>query len=249
MSLCVPSYLRFEPRQATGEEVGALCICAAIFGVLVCVFSVARAVRALVRSSLYLRRCGGLKSHVAGEQVWVVSGEIGLALAGIIRPRLLISGAAMQKLSTGQLALALRHEHAHQTSRDNLKRLMILLAPPVFPAVRALDQIWAKYAEWAADDRATGGDADIAVALAAALVSVARLQSNAGMPPLMAALVDPNEDLSARVDRLINSNPIRERNFYFERMAVATAAVAIVAVASNPASFRTVHRLLELLLD
>ncbi len=246
-ALCVPSYLRFEPLVAE-EEVGFVCLAIAILGAVFCAVAIARTIGALVRTSRYVRQCGGLESSVDGETVLIVKQSAGLALAGIFNPRLLISEGAITQLSPDQLAVALRHEHAHRTSLDNLKRLLILLAPAIFPGLRVLEQAWAKCAEWAADDQAAAGDNDRS-ALAEALVRVARLQSGIRMPPLVASLVEADEDLSLRVDRLLESSPVRESKLRLEVFALASVALLIASIAMNSGSLRIVHHLLERLLD
>jgi beta-lactamase regulating signal transducer with metallopeptidase domain len=242
--LCVPSYLRFEPRVAQ-EEVGFACLAAAILGAIFCAVAIVRAAAALIRSSVYVRQSGGLSSSLEGEQVWIVKQSAGLALAGILNPRLLISEDAMNQLSADQLAVALRHERAHRESRDNLKRLLIVLAP--LPGLRALEQAWAKSAEWAADDQAADGDADRS-ALAEALVRVARLQTGIRMPPLVTSLVEADEDLAQRVGRLLES-PVYESNRRSGAIALTLAALLVFSIAINPVSSRVVHHLLERLLD
>ena len=128
-----------------------VCAAAAILGAAVFAAALYRTLRALIRSSLYVRQCGGRESNIGGEKVWIVPQEqSGVALAGIMRPRLLISERAIAELSGDQLAVALGHERAHRASRDNLKRLLILLAPAIFPGLRALESAWIKCAEWAA---------------------------------------------------------------------------------------------------
>lgn len=245
--LCVPSYLRFEPRVAE-EEVGFACLAAAILGAALCVTAISRTLRALLRSSRYLRECGGLESSVEGETVWIIKQNAGLALAGILHPRLLISRAALRELSADQLAAAVRHERAHRASRDNLKRLLILLAPGIFPGMRSIENAWVKCAEWAADDQAAGGDADRSAVLAEALVRVARLQGGVGMPPLVASLVEADEDLSRRVDRLLEA-PVYPSTLPGETVALCGAVLLAVALAASPTSLRVVHQLLERLLD
>jgi len=241
---CVPSYLRFEPRVAD-ENVGLPCLAAAILGALLFAFAISRTLAALIRSSRYVRRCDGFQSRVDGETVWIVNERAGLALAGILRPRLLISEAAMRQLSADQLAVALRHERAHRASLDNLKRLLILLVP--LPGFRILEQAWAKCAEWAADDRAANGDADRS-ALAEALVRVARLQAGIRMPELVTSLVEADEDLAQRIDRLLEP-PVYESSRRRGAIALSLATVLIFSIAINPGSLRLVHHLLERLLD
>jgi len=245
--LCVPSYLRFEPRF-TKEEVGSVCMAAAFSGALLCAAAIARTFGALIRSALYIRRCGGVESRVEGEKVWIIPHSAGLALAGILQPRLLISADAMRLLTRDQLAVALRHERAHRASRDNLKRLLMLLAPRIFPRLRLLEQEWAKCAEWAADDRAAEGNADRSAALAEALVRVARLQAGIGMPPLVTSLVEADEDLSQRVDRLLEA-PVYRSDPRAGGIALAAGAILICSIAIAPAMLRIVHQLLERLLD
>jgi beta-lactamase regulating signal transducer with metallopeptidase domain len=247
-ALCVPSYLRFEPRVA-GEEVGIACVFAAILGAAIGAAGIYQALGALVRSRRYLRRCGGVESSVEGEKVWIVRHSAGLALAGIVHPRLLISEPAWNDLPGDQLALALRHERAHRVSRDNMKRLLLLLAPAIFPRLRALESAWARCSEWAADDQAAEGDANRSLALAAALVRVARLQSGIAMPPLVTSLVEADEDLSLRVERLLHPAPLNEANLRPAAIAVSGVALLIAASAMNPAWLRLVHQLLERLLD
>jgi hypothetical protein len=243
--LCVPSYLRFEPPIPT-ERADIGCLLFAILGVSICGLAIYRALSTLVSSRRFLRKSGGRESRVGGEKVWIVPDGAGLALVGIVRPRLLISERAAADLSSDQLAVAVRHERAHRASRDNLKRLLIQFAPAVFPRLRKLEEAWIQCAEWAADDRATGGDPDRSAALAAALVHVARLQSGISLPVLVASLVAADENLAQRVDRILDTPAIAEPNRRFELFAFSSAAVLICVLAMN---LRIVHLLLEWLLD
>lgn len=246
VAFCLPAYLLFEP-PAGGEEIGFACLSAAILGAWLGGGALYQALHALASSSRFLRNCAGRESTFDCQTVWVLPGNGVLALAGILRPRLLISSQALEQLSSGELAVVLRHENAHLRSRDNLKRLLIRLAPPVFSRLRELEKAWAKYAEWAADDRAVDGDAEQSATLAAALVRVARLQANVIVPPLVASLVEANEDLSTRVNRLLDPSPVRDLTFHSVWLVMAAAACA--AIAMNPVCLRLVHRLLEHLLD
>src|SRR5665647_2521347 len=76
-----------------------------------------------------------------------------LALVGVFVSRLAISRPVIGALSAAQMAAALRHEEAHLVSHDNLKRLLMLLAPGLLPGFHGFDAIergWARFTEWAA---------------------------------------------------------------------------------------------------
>src|SRR5262249_51771302 len=111
---------------------------------------------------------------VADEKALVVQKEEPLlVLSGVFRPRMVISRGVMTELSEEQLDVAVRHEVAHRDSRDNLKRLFLVLSPEFFPFTSrfaALEKTWARFSEWAADDEAVLGDSQRALSLAAALL-------------------------------------------------------------------------------
>jgi len=178
-----------------------------------------------------------------------------LLLCGVFRSRIVISRSVLSALPPEQLDAALRHEQAHRASRDNFKRLLMLLAPGLVPFSRGfaeLEASWEKAAEWAADDAAAAGDEVRAISLAAALVRVARMGVNPD-PPLVASLTAGGRGLEARVDRLLRPQPLRNRSVGRVR-AVAGAAFlilgsAMAAVLVMPAALSTVHQLLEHLLQ
>jgi len=252
---CVPSYLQFEP-QAAAERVGWVCFAIALLCAAFWVASIARVSHAIVKLVRYSRLCegAGRKTLVPGESspVLVIEEEAPiLALAGVVRPRIVISRSVVRALSAEQLNAALRHERAHRISRDNLKRLLILLAPDVFPfprAFAALESAWARFAEWAADDQATEGDSWRALSLAAALVRVARMGAAPRASLLLTSLFAENDDLSSRVDRLLRTDapekPLRRMRALIGGATLVVVVSAGVAVLS-PTTLYSVHRLLE----
>ena len=250
--LCVPSFLWLEPAAAA-EEVGIGCVVAAVLAGGLWIVSISRAARAVVRSVRYVRRSmhGGRRAHL--HDVWVTGDASGsLVLTGIVRPRVLVSSAVLAALSPEQLAAALRHEQAHRASRDNLKRLFLLLAPDVLPFSRmfaGLEHAWARFAEWVADDRAVEGDSFRSVSLAAALVRVARLGPVAHGSPLVTCLVDSGVDLSARVERLLRGVPPGSEPSRV-RPAIAGAALAalVAALLLRPETQHTAHHVFERLM-
>lgn len=248
-AICIPSYLRLEP-DAIQEDVGALCLGAAALGIAVWAFSISRAARALIRSMRYVRawrnRAG--VTAIADARVWLIDGAgPTLALAGVFRPKLVVSRDVVDTLPPDQLAAAVRHELAHANAWDNFKRLLILLTPSMALPGR-VEAAWARFTEWSADDRAAEGDPDRSLSLAAALVSVARMGSPA-VPPLATALMANAADLQVRVDRLL-----RERS---EVQPVSPALIggsllsgaALVTLALHPATLSVAYQMLERLVD
>src|ERR1017187_3699370 len=203
-----PSYLWLEPR-ATTEPIGWFCLSAAALGLAIWSLSITRALRAAGRSLRHIRHFQrtARKTYLRGEAapVWLMEDPAPLVmLAGVLRSRLVISRRVVSALSSDQLAAVLRHERAHSRSRDNFKRLLVLLAPGILPFLRGfsrLEQEWATVTEWAADDFAVAGDCHRSLPLAAALVRVARLGAVPPSPVLVTSLMPNGMDLSTRVDR------------------------------------------------
>jgi Zn-dependent protease with chaperone function len=265
--LCVPSYLWLEPKTAASEGIGWLCLCFSILTAALWVVSITRAWRAAARSMHYLQRCrrNGRRADLPGEHcVWMMEQPAALfALAGITRPSLLISRQVMSVLSADQLAAAMQHERAHWTSRDNLKRLFLLLAPGVLPFLggfAGLERGWAQYSERAADDCAVAGDARRSLSLATALVLVRRLGIARGATALLSPLLADDDDLAARVQRLLTVQSPADNgsggwmgSVGWMGCLVTGAAIilfgAVIVTGLRPALLYQVHRVLEHLIQ
>jgi Zn-dependent protease with chaperone function len=220
--------------------------------------SAARGVRAAVLSARHTRGCErlGRLSALPGSRlpVWILDAPAPLlALVGVWHSRVAISSAVVSVLPAGQLAAALRHEEAHRASRDNGKRLLLLLAPGLLPGWRgfgAIERGWARFAEWAADDDAVAGDPHLSLSLAAALVRIARLGGSPPPSPLASSFLGDGRDISVRVNRLLNpapAAPLRTRN----SAAVAAGwmlAAGCAACMMHPATLQSAHRLVEQLI-
>jgi len=259
LALCVPSYLWLEP-QAASERIGWACLALALLGAASWLVSLARVTRALVVSARFNRACHetGCDTLLQGESSQAVIVERDaplLALAGIFRPRLLVSQAVLRSLSAEELELALQHENAHRTSRDNLKRLFLLLSPAPIPFLRGFSSIerrWAQFSEWAADDEAVRGDSHRALSLAAALVRVARMGAAPRLSFLHTSLCADDHDLSARVERLLRIQPLLAKSQSSARTLALGSSFGIAVCAGFllawPATLSLVHRFLELFL-
>jgi Zn-dependent protease with chaperone function len=255
--ICVPSYLWLEPETNT-EELGAGCLAAAILAAVLWTVSTVRGVHAAVRSARHARDCErlGRLSTMPGSRlpVWILDAPAPLfALVGVLRSRIVISRPVMDALSAGQLAAALRHEEAHRVSRDNLKRLLLLLSPGLLPGFHGFDAIergWARFAEWAADDDAVAGDAYRSLSLAAALVRIARMGGSPSPSPLATSFLGDSREISARVDRLLSpapASPIRPPTSAALAGGLALAATCAASML-HPATLASAHRIIEQLI-
>lgn len=256
--LCIPSYLWLETNES-GERVGLACCAIALLGALVWTRSILRAARAAALSVRQSKRCareGQPESSGSFPPLTVMNSSAPvLALAGVMRPRVIVSRRVLQTLSREELEAALAHERAHRKSGDNLKRLALFLSPDILPFSRIfarLDGSWARLIEWAADDEATSGDSQRSVSLAAALVQLARMGAAPPVSPLASSFLGNDGDLSARVDRLLGlaPAPLNRPGRTRPLLPIAVTAVAAIVVAAiiRPSTFLSVHHLLEQLL-
>jgi len=218
---CVPSYLRYE--QDASESIALTCTLLALCGLVTLGASAARLAWGLTASAQMLKRA----EEPALEHTM-------FALVGFLRPRVIVSQRIREALSSPQMEAALLHEGAHSHSRDNLKRLALLAAPRPLGRLRRLESEWNRQAEWAADDAAVAGQPRRAIALAEALVCVARLSGRRQGSDLSSAvsssLVARNDELGERVQRLLAQSPANAGSVPRSR-AVTAAAGAVFAMA------------------
>lgn len=254
--LCLPSYLWLEPQIGI-ERVGVFCLLVAICGFVLLAAGLSFGGFAFVQSIRFVCECrqNGRSSPLnhGEDAAMVLCCDAPLvALAGVLRPRLLISRAALQALSQDQVRLAVRHERSHQAAWDNFKRLLFVSMPVPFPfrsRFRAIERHWAKLSEWAADDEATGLRAGDSVLLAEALLRLARMAPYPARPQLMSLFNSESEDFAERIERLLRSNapphsdsPNRFRRFE-NRLWVIVLLLAIPL--ANPATLSFVHECME----
>jgi Zn-dependent protease with chaperone function len=259
LGLCIPSYLWLEP-QGNSERIGLACLLLTLCGIAGWVGSVVRVARAVTGSMRFRQSFqeAGREIDLPGNGFRAVVLERSaplLAIAGVFRPHLLISESVLQALPADQLVVALQHESAHLRSRDNLKRLFLLLAPrpnPFFRSSLLIERNWVKFSEWAADDEAVQGDSIRALALAEALLGVVRLGSAPRLSFLQTSLAGADRDFSLRVERLLQvgiapAQPDSRAKFLLLGPTLGVT-IAIAMVAAWPAILPSIHRLLELFL-
>jgi len=258
-ALCVPSYLRYE--QNTGSEgMGLFCIACALMGLGLVLTSAIRGTLALAQGYRMSRMSHGTQHvqtrRVADTEICVTEEATGaplMALVGVLRPRLLVSCRLLQALTTPQLEAALRHERAHLLSRDNLKRLLMAVAPGMIPfhgGFAAVEAHWERFAELAADDYAAGGRADRSIALAETLIKVARLGNLERPMPLASSLSATSQQLALRVERLMSVSsaaPLNSRSpLAWRYLLLLSGMMGLLALL--PKIFYPLYQMLESLL-
>ena len=208
LTMFMPSHWRFEPAR-TDEAFGLVLGGLAMAGVWLVGRATFRAARLIWQDYQLRLATGRIAAPIAGG-AYEVRGLPGVALAGILRPRVIIGSDALAALTPSELAVAISHEEAHQRSRDNLKRFLIACAPDLFGwtrTARDLEARWQAESECQADALAVRGEDGRAVVLASALVKVARLaQRHVSVRPSEAwsAFHVPNL-LETRVRRLVSA--------------------------------------------
>jgi Zn-dependent protease with chaperone function len=231
----VPSFLLLEPR-AIDEPLGGIPLMLSICGVMLWIFGVWNAGIALRRASRTIARWTSAAQPVDSSAPIPVlrSSQMipAMTAAGIVRPKVLLSGAAESMLTANELQTALNHELAHVRRRDNLKKLLLRFV--AYPGMSGLEAAWLEATEMAADDAAVSNVAE-ALDLAAALIKLSRLGPVEPAADLTTALVhSPASFMNARIERLISwsderlSSPPKFSSWY--GLGAGLAAVAVFAV-------------------
>jgi len=167
------------------------------------------------RAQRRLRRLPVLERRVvAGHAVTVFRDPRPLAFcAGLVRPSLCVSDAALERLGEGELRAVIEHEAHHARRRDPLRLLAAQTAADAFgflPPLRGLARSTAALADLAAD--------------AAAVAAVG------SRGPLASALLALEEPAPERVDHLLGRPLAAVPPGVLAGAVVAVAALAAVAV-------------------
>ena len=131
-------------------------------------------------------------------------------------------------------------------ARDNLKLLLLLTMPDTLawlPTGRALTEHWRAVTELDADERASGADPRKRIALASALIKVARLSISNGGCRKAYRVSTPVSSLEQRVRRLLAPSAAMRRNFPARRVLTCALLFPLLAVPL----YASVHRLIEAL--
>lgn len=212
IGMLLPSFLSHEPlmmREAVGPVLPGL---AALSVVLLAhgAWRVLRATLATRRLSTAWRATSRplMQGAIAMDVIDVPAPIV--ALVGLWRPRVVVAQPVVQACTSDELAQVAAHEEAHRLANDNLKRLLMLATPDVLswtPVAAEMVERWHLASEEAADAAAVGEDRQARLALASALVKVARLATQMTPLPSLASPLTGLDGLERRVRRLLACEP------------------------------------------
>jgi Zn-dependent protease with chaperone function len=230
-AFAVPSFLLLEPRSIV-EPMGNLPLALALFGSGLAIFGLANAVLAVRKASRTVSTWSDSAEEIASPIPFPVlrirRSVPALTAAGMLRPKILLSGSAEFLLNGNELRTALNHELAHIRRRDNFKKLLLRFV--AFPGMRGLETAWLEASEMAADDAAVSSTAD-ALDLAAALLKLSRLKADEPSPDLSAALVHGHAAMiNARVEHLISWPERPESSLYLSAKSILGVVLPILAL-------------------
>ena len=131
-----------------------------------------------------------------------------VTLVGTRRPRVFVAECVLQTLSPEELKAAIEHELGHQRASDNHKRWLQCFLPDVldgwWPSSNAIAQGWERACELSADDFVARRGRSSSLALASALVKVAKLTPREASHPVGSYLLKGTKsDLRERVAELM----------------------------------------------
>jgi Zn-dependent protease with chaperone function len=244
LAVVLPAFVRYEPHRED-ESVGPWMIVLAAFALVCVAHGLWRGWRACGAARALLRRARFHEPYsIHGQAVHIVGIPVPfIAVVGAWRPRIITTESVRAACSQDEFREVLAHEAAHVATNDNLKLLLLVAAPDALaltPLAETLLGRWQMAAEREADERATGDDRHRRVALASALIKVARLVSN-HRRPLALGMSVATDDVPGRVRRLLAPPARPTRAVILHILAGCGALTALIA----PSHYAFLHELIE----
>jgi Zn-dependent protease with chaperone function len=252
LTVVLPAFLSHEPHQRR-EVAGPWLLSLAALSLLAVGHGVWRGWRACAAARSLLRNCGPARRWIVanGQEVKVVGrAEPIVAVIGGWRPQIVAAECVVSACSTDELQQVIAHEAAHVSARDHLKQLMLIVSPDVLAWTRvgaALSQQWRAAAELEADQRATDNDPCRRLALAAALIKVARALGAAERACGALSMPVASDDVEGRVRQLL-APPASSSSPRATRARTLVLCALVLPVTAVPL-YRLVHALIEALVQ
>lgn len=248
LTVVLPAFLLYEPRHAH-DQPGPLLVVAALFALLLLGDGVRRGLRAWRATRALLRGAQPLRPGPAGGDAHIDVINVTEPLVGVVggwKQRIVAARSVAAACDAEELGQVLAHEAAHLRARDNLKLLLLLTMPDALAWLgtgKALTARWRTATELDADERASGADRRKRLALASALIKVARLSLTSGRTLAAMRVSAQPSGLEQRVRRLLAPSPAMRRGFPGRRLLTCALLVPLLAVPL----YGSVHRLIEVL--
>lgn len=253
VAIALPIYLWFEPRNNGDEVFGRTLMVASFAGAVLLARGASRAVAAWRATGVLRRdwqaRGRRMPGFDAPMPVFAIQESFPMvAVVGFSRPALFIAERVLAECSGDEVRAMVRHECAHVTHGDNVKRLLIRACPD---ALRPgpLDRAWMRATEEAADARAAGSDRDFALELAQALIHVARLAPRPRTLEVASAFY-LGDSIEARVRQLVEpsaSLPDPSRPLGPVLACATAVAFAALIVVAAPAIYQAMEAVVRVL--
>jgi beta-lactamase regulating signal transducer with metallopeptidase domain len=248
-TVMLPAFLAHEPPQQV-ETIGVLGAALAALAVGFMLAAARRGWRASATARRLLQGAAQLAERIEcdGRHVDVLAIRHPIVAAvGTLRPRIVAAESVRAACSSAEFRQVVAHEAAHIAARDNLKLLCLLASPDVLtwlPLGRSLATRWRTAAEYGADARSTGTDRHKRLALASALVKVARLTGEPMAPRVDLSLAVAADEVAGRVRRLLAPAEDAPRR---RHLKLLVPGLLVVPVAALPL-YESIHGLLEALI-
>jgi Zn-dependent protease with chaperone function len=203
-----PQYIRNETNQLQ-ERVGIVCVVGTMLVVARYLYGLFRAAYFLLQERQSYK-LDGVPAVLTGGAPVHISEEVHplLAVTGTFSPRIVVSRHLLSNaaFSQEQLEIALAHENAHVSHRDNLKYFVLASLASFRPGAKGSLRQWRYAAEIAADDDAVSGNSSRAILLAETLLVAARTIPPRRTAALSLGLLPHEEELDKRIDRLLRDD-------------------------------------------
>ncbi len=248
LTVVLPAFVLYEPQHADDKPGALLLICAAL-GVAMVADGIRRLWRSWRATDAFVRKIRPLstRSLAADTEVSLIEVRQPLvALLGTWRQRIVAARAVAMACDGEEFRQVIAHEAAHRDARDNQKFLAMVALPDVLawlPAGAGLVAIWRAASELEADERASGADPNKRVALASALLKVARLGLADHRPRRLMRGRNHVDGLELRIRRLLAPSPGFARAFPSRRVLTSALLLPLLAMPL----YAMIHRVIEVL--
>jgi hypothetical protein len=259
VGVLLPAFCRFEPRE-TSEIVGDTLVGLAVVSAVLILAGLRRGwqASAATRRMLHdwLEHARPLALPGVSVRAYAIASEFPVvSLVGVVRPRLFVSERVLRACTPEELSVMVRHERGHLASGDNLKRLLLRICPNLLALTsvgRDLEGRWNEACEEAADDYAAGASMPSALALANALLRVARMAPARCASLASLTALYQGGSIERRVRRLVGRDaPGTSRAAWLVvvRALAAVPLVFAVAVLLDGHLLHSVHHLIEVVVE